>query len=240
MVPRHPGRPLGCAPILRQRPVLRAAAAPSSKRLHDCLRAGRGDPERLVQRLFGDKRAPKCEDRDDAPAPDRPTYKTRSVRFNGSGSAQSQSQSMDEDDPSVLVTKLKSLVAHEPSFLVLTVLYSSCQERFPNVAQHHLPKPELFPAQALLTMTTVAYQSLPSPCQPANMGPANTQPSRFLVYGFTNLKDSFFSDRNGVQTRGYPAAEEYVNTCRIKIVNNRLFLLIKRWPRTQLQASVDT
>ncbi|KAH9023150.1 hypothetical protein EDB85DRAFT_1894911 [Lactarius pseudohatsudake] len=86
-------------------------------------------------------------------------------------------------------------------------------------------------------MTTVAYQSLPSPANLSTMGPADTQPSRFLVQGFTNLKDSFFS---GMQTRGYPAAEEYVNTCRIKIVNNRLFLPIKRWPRTRLQASVDT
>ncbi|KAH9035844.1 hypothetical protein EDB84DRAFT_1561055 [Lactarius hengduanensis] len=163
--------------------------------IQDVLSAAiRGDPERFIRRLFGDKRAPKRSDRDDAPAPERRTYETRSA----------------------LVTKLKSLVVHEPSYLVLTVLYSPCQERFPNVAQH-LPNPELFPAQALPTMTTVAYQSLLSSANLPTMGPADTQPSRFLVYGFSNLKDSFFSDRNGAQTRGYPAAEEYAVTCRFKI-----------------------
>ncbi|KAH9051320.1 hypothetical protein EDB83DRAFT_2676455 [Lactarius deliciosus] len=144
-------------------------------------RAGRGDPERLVQRLFGDKRAPKCEVCDDAAAPDRPTYKTRSVRFNESRSA--QSQSMDD----------------------LGIGYEVEESASPT---SHLPKPELFPAQALPAMTTVAYQTLPSPANLPTMGPADTQPSGFLVYGFTNLKDSFFSDRNGAQTRGYPAAED--------------------------------
>jgi len=127
---------------------------------------------------------------------------------------------------------LKALSVHEPSYLVL---YSQCQERFPTIAQH-LPKPELFPTQAPPISATVAYQSPPAlPRQSwAQRTPAPPTPSSIATVAD---RDIFFSDRNSTRTRGCafcsmlghrvcgcPAAEEYVDTGCVKIVNNRLFL----------------
>ncbi|KAH9012416.1 hypothetical protein EDB83DRAFT_2578643, partial [Lactarius deliciosus] len=169
-------------------------------------RTCREDPNKLIQRLFGDKRASKPaardsdsdsepEDEDASTAPKRSTYETQNVRFKESSSAQVQYK--DEDDPVALVAKLKGLSVHEPSYLVL---YSQCQERFPSIAQN-LPKPELFPAQVPSVSATVAYQSPPAPPrQPwAQRTPtASTSSSTPAVAD----KDTFFSDRNGARTRG--------------------------------------
>ena len=130
----------------------------------------RRDPEKFIQRLFGDDRPSKQSvrdnnssdsepEQDDAPAVlERPTYDTRNGRFKESGSAKTQ-QPGDKDDLVALVTKLKSLSVHEPSYLVL---YSHFQEHFLNIVQH-LPKPDLFATQS--STATVAYQapSVPAP-----------------------------------------------------------------------------
>ncbi|KAI9437811.1 hypothetical protein BJY52DRAFT_1196292 [Lactarius psammicola] len=225
--PRHPAnRPFDIQDVLsaaRQYFACDRFHKPLQRRIRNdlcgCSKTHRGDPKKLIQRLFGDKRTPKAATRDDnseseqedddTPAPERPTYETWSVRFKDPSLAWSQTN--EEDDSLALVTKLQSLSVHEPSYLML---YSQCQERFPSIAQH-LPKPELFPSKAPSITATVAYQSPPAPpCQPwAQRAPAPPAPSSVATVAD---KDIFFSDRN--------AAEEYVDTGRVKIVNNRLFL----------------
>ncbi len=168
--------------------------------LHSHSKTHRGDPEKLIQWLFGDKRTPKAatrdddseseQEEDDTPTPERSTYETRSVRFKDPSLARSQTNK--EDDSLALVTKLKALLVHEPSYLVL---YSQCQERFPTIAQH-LPKLELFPTQVPPISATVAYQSPPAlPCQSwAQQTPAPPTPPSVAIIPD---KDTFFSDRNG-------------------------------------------
>src|SRR6266702_774314 len=245
--PRHPvNRPFDVQDVLsaaRQYFASDRFHKPLQRRVRNDL-CGRsktcwGDPEKLIQWLFGDKRTPKPtkheddsdseQEEDDAPTPERSTYETRSVRFKDPSSARSQTN---EDDSLTLVTKLKALSVHEPSYLVL---YSQCQERFPTIAQH-LPKPELFPTQAPPISATVTYQSPPAP---PRQSWAQRTPTPSASSSVTTVadKDGFFSDRNGARTRGCafcgmlghrvrgcPAAEEYVDTGRVKIFDNRLFL----------------
>ena len=189
------------------------------------------DPEQFIHRLFGDdhpskrsvrdNKSPGSEpEQDDAPAAlERPTYETRNVRFKESGSAKAQPGA--EDDPVALVSKLKSLSVHEPSYLVL---YSHCQERFPNIVQH-LPKPDLFATQEPPVLARQPWaQRSPAPPDSSSVAAASEI-------------DAFFYDRNGAQSRscvfcgmlghrirGCPTAEEYVDTGRVKIVGNRLHL----------------
>jgi hypothetical protein len=217
------------------------------------------DPDKFIQRLFGDKRSPRSAARDDdsdsgqeedknPSTSERPAYETCSVRFKEPGSAKAQHE--DEDDPVALLTKLKGLSVNEPSYLVL---YSQCQERFPDIAQH-VPKPDLFATtSSAFTTATVAYQSHPVPVrQPW----AQHTPTPTPVVAASD-GDTFFYDRNGARSRacafcgmlghrirGCPTAEEYVNTGRVKIVGNRLHLptgepIPNDGCRLGLKASID-
>jgi hypothetical protein len=219
------------------------------------------DPKKLIQRLFGNKHSPKptahnddsdLEQEEDSAAdiPKCPTYETHNVHFRESGSAKAQPK--EDDDPIALVTKLKSLSVSEPSYLVL---YSQCQECFPNMAQH-LPKPNLFATKIPSAMAMVAYQSPPVPaCQPwAQHNPA---PSTMSPAVAASDKDNFCSDRNGTQSQGCmfcgmlghrihgcPAAKEYFDTGCVKIIGNRLLLptgepILNNGCRLGLKVSLD-
>jgi hypothetical protein len=158
------------------------------------------NPDKLIQRLFGDNRGSRGPARDDsepdtesdkeAPSmPKQPTYETKSVHFRDQSSDQARLD--DNDDPIALVTKLQSLSVNEPAYLVL---YSQCQEHFPSMAQH-LPKPNLFATQPPPAMTTVAYQSPPAPTRQPWAQRTPPPPTSSTIA--TSDKDTFFSDRNG-------------------------------------------
>ena len=157
-------------------------------KLCGCSKTHCDKPEKLIQRLFGDKHSHKpTTQNDDSDSGQEDEYETHNVHFKESGKAQPK----EEDDPITLIGKLKSLSVCKPSYLVL---YSQCQEHFPTIAQL-LPKPNLFATQTPTAVATVSYQSHHTPaCQPcAQQTPANpTQPSALEL----DL-DIFFSDRNG-------------------------------------------
>ena len=110
---------------------------------------------------------------------------------------------------------------------------------FPLFAQD-VPKPELFPTQTC-SAAAVAYRS-PSPPAPVRQQPwaqrtPATTTATASASSSTPEKDIFLRNRNSTRTRGCafccmpghrirgcPAAEEYVETGRVKIVNNRLHL----------------
>ena len=160
-----------------------------------------------------------------------PAYETKKVRFGKPRSSRSRTKA--DNDPLALVTKLQSLSIHEPSYLVL---YTQCQQRFPEIAQN-LPKPLLLPAAP---PTSVSYQSTPVASQPSQQPchshstPISAPPPTAVS---TNPKAEFFQDKYGMQPqacafcghighriRNCPAAEEYVDTGRVKIINRRLYL----------------
>ncbi|KAF8259647.1 hypothetical protein EI94DRAFT_1813019 [Lactarius quietus] len=118
---------------------------------HGHSRTRRGDPKKFIQWLFGDKCSPKSTAHDS----------DSDLEFeedNTPAALECRLISKDEEDPTVLLTKLKSLSIHKLSYLIL---YTQCEERFPKIAQH-LPKPDLFATQPS-SVATVAYQSPPSP-----------------------------------------------------------------------------
>ena len=158
-----------------------------------------------------------------------PAYETKKVRFGKSRSSRSRAKM--DNDPLALVTKLQSLSIHELSYLVL---FTQCQQRFPEIAQN-LPKPLLLPAAP---SASVSYQSTPvatqQPQQPHHPAPISAPPPTAAP---TNPKAEFFWDKYGMQPqacafcghighriRNCPAAEEYVDTGRVKIINRCLYL----------------
>jgi hypothetical protein len=249
--PRHPATvPFDVQDVLtaaRQYFATNRFHKPQHRRVRSELRGRsktrRSDPEKLIYKLFGDKRSPRPiaydddsdsdQEEDSTPSTSgRPAYETRSVRFKETHSDRAQPK--EEDDSIALVTKLSNLSVHEPSYLVL---YSQCQKQFPEIAQH-LPKPELATARALSSSAaaTVAYQSPPAPVVPARQPWAQRTPAPPPVPAASE-GDAFFSDRNGARSRGCmfcgmlghrihgcPAAEEYYRTGRVKIIGNRLHL----------------
>jgi hypothetical protein len=164
---------------------------------------------------------------------------SKTVRFKGSRS--SRSRRKEDNDPLSLVTKLQGLSIHEPSYLVL---YAQCQERFPEIA-HNLPKPQLHPAAS--SLASITYQSAPAPVQPPQ--PHLHQQLQFSVplpvptsaptstSATADTKTDFFYGRYSARAKGCtfcghlghrihscPAAEEYVDNGRVKIINRRLYL----------------
>ena len=202
----------------------------------------RGDPEKLIEQLFGERYSPKpvaCDNNSDSKPEDdsmpaaskHPTYKTRNVHFKEPSSVKSQAQPEDEDDPVALITKLTKLSIHEPSYFVL---FMQCQKKFLDFVQH-IPKPECFAPQTPSGTATVAYQS---PSTPTHQPWAQHMPAASTSSAATpaNKKAAFFR-KNSVWTAGCafcgmlrhrihscPAAEEYVDTGHVKIVNSRLHL----------------
>ena len=215
------------------KPLQRRARGEPRGRSKTCQR----NPDKLIQRLFGDDRGSGKPARDDSESdsesdkeaptmPERPTYETKSVRFRDQRSGQARS-----DDN--IGTKLKSLSVCEPSYLPL---YSQCQECFPHVVRR-LPKPDLFATQAPPAAATVAYQSSPASARQPWAQRMTTPPASVTPPTDTSEGDAFFSDRNGIQTRGCtfcgvlghrirgcPAAQEYYRTGCVKIISNRLHL----------------
>ena len=167
---------------------------------------------------------------------------TKKVRLRTSRS----SHGKDKSDPLALVTKLQGLSVHEPSYLVL---YTKCQKFFPEIAQN-LPKPQLSPV--VLPLASVAYQSnavAAHPLQPPQphllpqLQPSTTPLTSIPLLtttsapAVTNSKTEFFCGRYNAQAqtcafcghlghriRSCPAAEEYVDTGRVQILNGRLYL----------------
>ena len=206
----------------------------------------RDNPDAFIQRTYGTSRSHKrrhshtadsssdsssssdSESEGEESSDSSPEYETKKVRFGQQHSSRSRTK---ESDPLALVTKLQSLSIHEPSYLVL---YTQCQQRFPEIAQN-LPKPLLLPAAP---SASVSYQSTPAatqpPQQPRLSAPIPAPPPTALS---TNPKAEFFRDKYGMQPQACafcghighrihncPAAEEYVDTGRVKIINRRLYL----------------
>ena len=132
-----------------------------------------------------------------------------------------------------LITKLQSLSIHEPSYLVL---YSQCQKCFLEIAQN-LPKPQLLPAST--SQATISYQSnhTAAPSPQAQASPQHHSPVSAPVHTSAPTASDSASDFFRTQPRGCafcghpihrirqcPAAEEYVNTGRVKIFGGRLYL----------------
>jgi integrase-like protein/reverse transcriptase-like protein/aspartyl protease len=182
-------------------------------------------------------------DSDAATDTSSPEYETKNVRFKSSHSSRPKGKKTDSGDPLSLVTKLQSLSVNDPSYLVL---YSQCQERFPVIAQN-LPKPQLLPAvsTSASALASVSYQSTPVATQtppsqpylqPQPPAPASAPASIPTSSLPTDPKADFFG-RNSARAQGCafcghlghrihacPAAEEYVDTGRVKIINRRLYL----------------
>src|SRR6266567_3401698 len=131
-----------------------------------------------------------------------------------------------------LVTKLQGLSAHEPSYLML---YAQLQKSFPKIMKN-LPKPQIVSTAS----TTMAYQSNLAAVQPIQPTiqlsapppiPASI-PTSTPVAG--SSKSDFFHSAHAQgcafcrhlshHIHSCPAAEEYVNTGCVKIINCCLYL----------------
>jgi hypothetical protein len=179
-------------------------------------------------------------------------YKSKHVHSKQSHASKkpSKSRGKDKEEPEdsesrSLVTKLLSLSIHDPSYLIA---YSQCQRHFPELAQN-LQKPQ--PQPTTSASVSVAYQAPPTAVQPAqpqpclHLPPPVPAPAPAPITGvFTtqaaappDSKANFFSDKFNTRApgcafcghlrhriHGCPAAEEYVDTGRVRIVNRRLYL----------------
>ena len=136
-------------------------------------------------------------------SPERSMYKTQSVCFKDTSST--KSHPMEEDDLVALFTKMKGVLIHEPSYMLL---YMQCQKNFPHMVQH-LPKPDLYSLEQASTSATVAYQSPPAhapPCQSWEW----RMPTPFSSLAAPDTdRNSFFGDRNGMQPRSCASVEQW-------------------------------
>ena len=178
-----------------------------------------------------------------------PEYETKHVRFKRSRSSRSRSKG--EKDPVAFVAKMKGLSVRDPSY---QVLYAQCRKRFPEIAKTlpkpqvvdtSSPATVTYQSNPSSSATTSYHLNpvtQPPPPQPYSQSqpsvpspiPTAVPPSAPLA---DNPKSDFFQNKYSARAQGCafcghlghrihtcPAAEEYVDTGRVRIINRRLYL----------------
>ena len=150
----------------------KAQKAKKRDKHHGHSKQHRDGPDAFIQHMYGDNRSRKKRrsrkevsesesdsnssgsDSESGESTDSstPEFETKKVRFKQSRRSRGK-EGKDDCDPIALVTKLQSFSVHEPAYVVL---YSHCQKRFPDIAQH-LPKPQLAPTPS--SSAPAPYQS---------------------------------------------------------------------------------
>ncbi|KAF8266264.1 hypothetical protein EI94DRAFT_1803351 [Lactarius quietus] len=192
---------------------------------HGHSRTHRGDPKKFIQWLFGDKCSPKSTAHDS-------DLDSEFEEDNTPAALECGLISKDEEDPTVLLTKLKSLSIHKLSYLILYTHH----HQWPQLPISH---PPALPWQQW-------SQQMPTP-----------MPSTSSSTSAASDGDIFFSERNGAcphgcvfcnlfghHIHGCPAVEEYYRTGHIQIIGNWIHLptgepVPNDGHRLGLKASID-
>jgi hypothetical protein len=180
--------------------------------------------------------SPQTQYSHEEPVPQQPEYTTKTVRFQDSKSPR------EEEDLSLsdLIRKMHGLSIRDANY---AVLYAQCKRRFPEIAQD-LAKPEMFQASSAFTVQTPASLPWPQPQPPVAKttldapapAPApirQTWTQRPQLSTLPSDASSFFKPRpitcafctqSGHMVRRCPLAQEYVNSGRASIINERIHL----------------